>query len=470
MLTLSPRPPATGPRRPLRSAGRASLSGRPTRRRAVRVAVALAVFAAAVVILLLGGGIVGVPAGGRPAPDQAGEQTSAPVTSAADAAIARAQDRLKQVPGDWVTWAALGSAYLERARISADPSWYPKAEGALDKSLEIHPKDNADALTGLGALANARHDFAGAADRARQALAVDAYSAGAYGVLTDALTQLGDPAGATDAVQHMLDLRPGLSAYTRASYDLELHGRVPDAETLMAQALQDATDPGDIAFCRYQLGELAFSTGRLDQAEQQYAAGQAADPGYLPLREGLAKVAAARGQTDAALSGYAQLTQLYPSPAYFLEYADLLRSVGHSAEADAQVSLAAAAQQLFTANGGVDDLTASALALAQGRPADAVTAARDEWQRRQFVDVADALAWALHADGHDAEALKYAKLAGGLGTRNARYAFHLGMIEKALGDVAAARADLIRARDTNPNFSPSDAQALRSALAQVGAV
>nr|BFE72957.1 hypothetical protein GCM10020092_062580 [Actinoplanes digitatis] len=43
-------------------------------------------------------------------------------------------------------------------------------------------------------------------------------------MLADAHTQLGDAAAATAAVQRMLDLRPGLAAYARASYDLEQRG------------------------------------------------------------------------------------------------------------------------------------------------------------------------------------------------------------------------------------------------------
>jgi tetratricopeptide (TPR) repeat protein len=431
------------------------------------------VIAVAAFGLLIGGGVVGIRAAGHSTAatsEAAVRQTSDRAGIALpDASIARAQQRLRQVPGDWSTWAALGGAYLERARISADPSYYPKAEGALQKSLSLRGRDNAEALTGLGALANARHDFAGAAAFARQALAVDPYDAEAYGVLTDALTQLGDAAQATAAVQHMLDLRPGLSAFTRASYDLEQHGRITDAETLMARAAQDAVDPADTAFCRYQLGELAWQDGQLSEAESQYAAGIAADPSYLPLREGQAKVAAARGRIADALHGYADLTKIYPSPAYFLEYADLLRSTGRMADADAQVALAAAAQQLFTANGGTDDLTGSSVALAQGRPADAVRLASKEWHRRHFADVADALAWALHASGRDADALSYARQAGALGVRNAKYSFHLGMIELALGDTKAALRDLKRAKSINPSFSPVDAPALREALARLDA-
>src|SRR5215510_5470064 len=242
------------------------------------------------------------------------------------AGIARAQDHLRELPGDYVAWAGLGSAYIERARVTADPTYYPKAEGALRRSLRLRPNGNPAALVGLGALANARHEFGTARDLADRALRTDPYSADAYGVIADAQTQLGNRTAATAAIQHMLDLRPGLAAYARASYDLELAGRLASAAALMRRALGDAVDPADIAFCRYQIGELAWRSGRLDDAETEYAAGQAADPGYLPLLEGQAQVAAARGQTAAALAGYARLTARYPSPTYLMEYANLLRA------------------------------------------------------------------------------------------------------------------------------------------------
>src|SRR5690348_6407174 len=135
--------------------------------------------------------------------------------------VARAQQHLRDVPGDWGGWATLGATYLEQARVTADPALYPQAEQAARKSLALRRDGNGAGLVVLGALANARHDFATAREQARAALRIDPADADAYGVLADALTQLGDAPGATDAVQRMLDTRPGLAAYARASYDLE---------------------------------------------------------------------------------------------------------------------------------------------------------------------------------------------------------------------------------------------------------
>lgn len=392
----------------------------------------------------------------------------APAIDRLDAGIARSQEQLRRVPGDWTTWAALSVAYLEKSRITADPTWYPKAEAAAARSLAVRPAGNPDALVAQGALANARHDFRTAQGLARSALAVNGYSSEAFAVLADAETQLGNRAAATDAIQHLLDLRPGLSAFARASYDLELRGMTAPATDLMRRALDVAVDRGDIAFCRNQLGDLAFNTGDLTVADAHYTAGLAADSSSVSLQRGRARVAAARGDLDRALAGYRQLTQRAPTPGNLIEYAELLRLRGRGAEASTQLALADAAHRLFLGNGGVDGLTGAALAEAAGDPAAALRAAESEWAGRRHADVADAMAWALHLSHRDSEALGLARTARATGAHSATYAYHLGVIEATLGDRAAARTHLTEALAINPYFSPVDAPAARDLLPTLG--
>ncbi|BBH68608.1 hypothetical protein ACTI_52930 [Actinoplanes sp. OR16] len=433
--------------------------------RAISARLGLAVALAAA--LLLAGGLLAIP---DRAPRTDPVMAVRPPADLLADRIARAQQRLRDVPGDWPGWAALGGAYLEQARITADPGLYAKAQRAAERSLKLRRAGNSAALVVLGALANARHDFGEARDTARAALAVNGHDADAYGVLADALTQLGDASAATIAVQRMLDLRPGLAAYARASYDLELRGELTEATGLMRRALDNAADPHDIAFCHVQLGDLAFGRGDLDGAQASYRAALAADPAAIAARHGLARVTAARGDFSAALADYAELTVRLPQTSTLLEYADLLRAAGRTAEADRQLKLAAAAQRLFTASGGMDGLVAAVLALAEGRTGDAVTAARAEWSRRQHPDVADTLGWALHAAGRDAEAVTYAERAVADGGRTATYAYHLGMIRLGLGDRDAARAQLTFAMTANPYFSPVEAPIARRALLSTGGV
>lgn len=378
--------------------------------------------------------------------------------------IAHDQERLRRLPGDWRAWARLSLQYLEMARITIDPAWYPKAQEAVERSLAVQPEGNTEALVALGALANARHDFAAARDHALAAVALNPYSADAYAVLADAQTQLGHPAEATAALQALLDLRPGLPAFARAAYDLELHGEIDAAADVMRRALASAVARHDIAFCRSALGDLALATGDLTTARSEYEAGQAADPMSLTILRGRSRLAAMEGDLDRALDGYAALTRRAPTPSYLIEYAELLRAAGAPERADEQLRLASAAHELFVANGGTDGLVGAALAMATGRYEDAVREARAEWERRQFVDVADTLAWALHLAGQDAEALPYAQQAMASGAVSAGYAYHLGMIALALGDTDTAREHLTRALTINPAFSPIDAPAARAAL------
>jgi tetratricopeptide (TPR) repeat protein len=407
--------------------------------------------------------VSGAFSSGAPSP----APTTAPASPAANALnrnILLAQDKLSRAPRNPLVWAQLGSAYIEQARITADPGYYPKAQGALEKSLQQQPDANGAALIGMGALANARHDFATARAWGEKARAVLPDTAEVYGVLADAETQLGNTGAATDAVQRMLDLKPGLSALTRASYDLELHGRIDEARGALERSLADATGPADAAFCRYYLGELAFNAGQLDQAADQYEQGLLNDPANVSLLQGRAKIAAARGQTADAITGYQDVVNRVPLPQYLQEYAELLVLAGRKDDAAQQFDVLAQQQRLFAANGAADDLSASLVAADRGDAAGALTHAQAEWGRRQHVLVADALAWALHLNGRDGEALAYADRAAALGGRNAGFAFHRGMILAELGRSEDAVAALDTALAINPYFSPLHAPEAKQEL------
>jgi tetratricopeptide (TPR) repeat protein len=288
-----------------------------------------------------------------------------------------------------------------------------------------------------------------------------------YGVLTDAYTQLGDTEAATTALQRMLDLRPGVSSFTRAAYEFELHGHVDDARRALDRALADAVDPADIAFCRYRLGELAFDNGDVATAARHYEAGLRAVPHDAPLLQGTAKVAAARGQTGKALAGYRDLVSRLPDIQYLQEYALLLTSAGDGELAARQYALIEQQQQLQAASGASDDLAAALVAADRGDAGQALQHAQAEWARRQPVFVADALAWALHLSGRDAEALTYADHAARTGWVNATFSYHRGMILAGLGRDAEAVTALTEALRVNPNFSPVEARTARATLANL---
>jgi tetratricopeptide (TPR) repeat protein len=364
------------------------------------------------------------------------------------------QRRLRSEPRDAAAWAALGAAYTQQARVTGDPTWYSKAEQALRRSLRLDASRNVAAMSAMGALAAARHEFAQALGWANKAIGVDARDAVALGVKGDALVELGRYEEGFAAFQEMVDLRPALPSYARASYAWELEGHVPNAIRAFELGLDTAASANDVAFAHYYIGELYWNSGRVDEAGEHYRRSAAADPAFVPALQGAAKVAAARGDFAEATRGYESVVARLPLPQYLAELADIYTANGKRSLARRQFELLQIQEQLLRANGvnvDVDQVVYRADHMLD--PRAALVAARAEWERRRSIFVADALAWALHANGKDREALRFSNDSLKLGTRNALFYFHRGVIHRALGRRDEARRDLTTAMEINPHFS-----------------
>ena len=378
------------------------------------------------------------------------------------------QERLRQVPNDDGAWASLGLAYIEKAKATANPDFYPKAEGALRRSLEVRAVDNYSAAAGMAALANARHDFAAARDWARKGLAINPANATLYGTLADAETQLGQYQQAWEATQRMVDISPDTASLARVSYSWELRGDLEQARTLMQRALDDALSPSQHSFARYHLGDLALLAGDPAGALAHYEAGLRAEPSYAPLLEGRARARAALGRADEAVADLAAAVSRTPEPAYLLLYGELLESLGRTDEANQQYEVFRIVQRLFEANGVVVDVEAVLFEADHGDPQRAIAVAESALASRPFLETQAAHAWALHRAGRNEEALAAIGRARALGTRNPLFDFRAGMIERSLGHLDAARAHLGAALAMNPAFHPLHAPEASAALAEMG--
>ncbi|MET9409973.1 tetratricopeptide repeat protein [Streptomyces sp. NPDC002935] len=383
-----------------------------------------------------------------------------------DASITSLQAHLRTQPKDFGGWSTLGLAYVEQARTKGDPSRYPQAQEALDRSLKLRP-DYDPALAGRAALAAARHDFTGALKYADLALKQNPYSERALSSRIDALVELGRYDEASKAADLADSRRPGVPVFTRYAYVHELRGDVKTARRVLRQALATATSRGDVSYVATALGQLAWSQGEYDSALTYYARALAADDSYLPALEGRARAQAAQGDRAAAIKGMEQVVQRYPLPQPLVELGELYEARGKAGDAQKardQYTLVNAWVALARANGVDADLDTALAAADHGDDKAALKAARAEWARRHTVHTADALAWALHVSGHDKEALPYARRATATGYRNASFLYHRGVIEQATGHTEKARTTLAAALDLNPGFSPLGAREARTAL------
>ncbi|MFI5618650.1 hypothetical protein [Streptomyces sp. NPDC051567] len=410
-------------------------------------------------------GAVGLdPPGPRP-PDTAAP-TGSPARSRDPAQALR--ERVARLPRDAGAWAALGMAYVQQARTTADPGTYTRAERALHRSLSVRPDGNTAAETATAALAAARHDFPTALTWARRATTTDPYSATAFGALADALTQLGRYEEASRAVQRMNDLRPDASALARASYAFELRGDTARARTLMERSLTAAATPAERSFAHACLSALALQDGDAARALAQAVRGLREDPQDPALLEARARAHAALGENRQAVDAYEAALAVAPLPHYLLGLGELQQSLGHPDRAEAAYEVLRAQETVRRAGGEAPaDTDAILFEADHASPGRAVTMARETLRTRPFLAVHDAYGWALHRAGRDEEALAHADEALAQGTRDTLFHYHRAAIHHALGDEDAARRDLGAALRGAPRFPSPHAAAARALLQRI---
>lgn len=395
-----------------------------------------------------------------------------PVASDADAAIAALGERTEARPDDAKLHAQLGLAYLGRARDAADPSSLLPAEAAFRRSLELQDVGNLEAYVGMAALSNARHDFSASVEWSRKAIATNPHSSSAYGLLGDALFELGKVARADAAYQRMVDLRPDVASYVRASYAQQYHGRTRAATATLRLALRAAGPAGETAaWVRHQLGDVYAGLGDHAEAARQNRIGTRIAPGYVPPTVGLAEAHMARGRLDSALPIMEVAARELPALEYMITLGDLYHATGRPSEAEEQYALVAEKLARYRAAGVKADADFTVFYADHGLRADAaVREARRAYAERPTQKIADALGWALHARGDHRAAWRYARRAVRGPVQDATAYFHAGAIADALGRDGVARRLARRALDLDPAFSLVHAAAARSlAGAEAGA-
>jgi tetratricopeptide (TPR) repeat protein len=364
------------------------------------------------------------------------------------------QDRARARPGDAETQALLGLAYGQRARETGDPAFYTRAEAVLQRAHGLD-RENVYALTGLGGIALARHRFAEALELGRAARAAAPGTVAPYAVVGDALLELGRYREAFATFDRMAALKPSASSYARIAYARELRGDVTGAIEVMELALDASTSrPEPSAWTAVELGKLHWSVGRIARSDSYFRLALRIVPGYAPALDGLARIEAARGRTGRAIELQRRAVGAIPLPQYVGQLADLLAGAGHEAAAQEQYALVEAIERLQAANGVTLDLETALYRVDHGiRLAGSLALARRASAQRPSILGDDVLAWALARAGRCDEALAYSKRSLRLGTRDASFYFHRGMIERCLGGDADARTWFARALATNPHFS-----------------
>jgi pentatricopeptide repeat protein len=378
------------------------------------------------------------------------------------------RERILKNPDVVKNYVELAQVYLQQARYSAGEMRYvPLASELLAEALMRDPS-NYHARLVRAALWNTLHQFEAARGLAEELIAEYPDHAYTYGILVDALVELGEYDAALAACDRMLDLRPGLPSYARAAYLRELHGDLGGAiEAMTLAADAGVAGQADRAWALYHLAQLYLGENDLSSAKTIFKGILEERPQYPYAVAGLGHVALLQGDLDEAVALMEEAYERAPGGLFLDLLAEAYRASGDEERlAATHTRIIQGYQDARTIGENVAMEYADYLA-DQGRDLSlALRLAWQEYERRPgHLHALETYAWALHLNGRSEEAVPYIKQAMRLGTGDAMVFYRAARMYEALGLLEQARAYLNHALKANLNVeSPTAAQAARLTL------
>lgn len=388
------------------------------------------------------------------------------------------ENRVKQNPDDFIAYNKLAAQYLQRLRETGDQTFLGLAQRAVRASLEILPvEQNKEALALTAQVEFSSHDFSSAREHALQLIKLEPNKGYPYQIYGDALLELGQYDEAKNAFQQMEKLS-GFQPLTLASFEQRLarlaflKGDTSKAKQYLSNALKIvlkmSNPPAEtVAWCRWQLGENAFSVGDYKTAEKYYTEALETFPNYAPTLASLGRIRAAQDDLTGAIEQYEKAVKILPDPNFIAALGDLYKIAGRADDAQRQYELV---EQIGNLSASSSGLYNRSLALFYAnhdlKLETAYDLATKEYEVRRDIYGADALAWAAFKAGKLDVAQTSIKEALRLGTRDAQLFYHAGMIFKAVGNESVAENYLKQALKLNPQFDPLQSIAAQKTLSE----
>jgi len=368
----------------------------------------------------------------------------------------------------------LATLYMARAQATGGFSDYQRAEDLARRSLVLRTEHNGATFSLLAGALLARHDFAGALAVARTADSLYPGVAAHIALLGEIELEMGDY---DSAARHFSSLHFDGDQFTvaaRVARWRELTGHADAARRLLRAAVTKVSRRDDlpreqVSWFYYRLAELELRTGHLDSADASYRRGLAIFPDDYRILSGLARLAAVRGQWEAAIDFGNQAIAIQLDPATLGTISEAYAATGDTARA-AQFAKSMAASALKQP--GPIHRAWGLFLLDHGTKRDVervLAKTRVEMKTRRDVYGYDLLAWGLYKQRRHTAARDAMQRALAQHTEDAQLYYHAGMIERALGNASLARTYLDQALAINPAFSATQARIARAALASLQA-
>jgi tetratricopeptide (TPR) repeat protein len=362
----------------------------------------------------------------------------------------------------------LAAVYLQKRRETNDPGYLERASKLIAGVLARNPEDY-EARRLRSEIELERHHFRAVAEYSRELIHLAPEDAWNWATLGDALIEMGKYDEAGEAYQKMVDLKPGLTSYNRVAWYRFVHGDSDGAIEAMKKAIAaGASSPEHIAWCRVELGNFYFKSGRIAGAEQAFQTAILNQPGYHRALAGLGMVKAAQGELRSAIKYFREAQSVTPLPEYTAALHDLYEAVGDSLAARKQRDLLDTIDKLSQLDKTQGDRSIALIYADQERNLDrALDLVQLELAVRGDVYTYDALAWVLYKNRQYEQAEKAIEQALSLGTTEPLFYYHAGMIAYARGRKEDASKHLKHALGMNPKFHIRHAAKAERMLAEI---
>ena len=372
---------------------------------------------------------------------------------------------------DAISRAQLAHWYLESYRETGEGADIARAEQAARASLEIRPTDGA--LIQLSRALLNQHRFAQALVAAQKAALVNPDGTR---LAADIQYEIGDYPAAEKNAKRAPPQGDDPAFYALMARFSELKGDSRSQLELLTKATKradsslDASAPS-IAWFHERRGRALWMDGQGDQAAREYQRALQVFPRDYRTMAALARLEAARHHWQAAIAWGERAAAIVPAPDTLALLGEAYAATGEAKKAAAQFALVEKIGDLSEAQGALYDRQ-RALYYADHdlKPDKAVELARGELKVRHDIYVYDTLAWTLFKAGQLDEAAANMDKALRWNTRDASLWFHAGLIAAARGQKDAARQNLERALEINPQFDATQPQKARAVLQKLGGV
>jgi tetratricopeptide (TPR) repeat protein len=391
----------------------------------------------------------------------------------AQRAVEYYRDKIEKNPDEVKNYIELAELFLQESRITGlHHEYIPRVKRLLDEALSRDP-GNCDAMIMKASLLMTMHQFSPAKELIEKEIKINNHIPSAYGVLCDALVELGEYENAVKTCDRMLEIRPDLRSYARASYLRELYGDINGAVDAMLKAADaGVTGQENRAWVLYNLGNLFLNSGKTDTAEYIFKGILDERPNYAYALSGLADVYCVQHNYFKAIENLVKALQFTPEHIFVEKLADIYKVIGQKESENEMVNRVLDAFEQHEKDGYDIDLEYARFCLDHDMNThETLMRAEKEFNRRPGnIDALDVYAWALYKNGKTKEAALYIQKALRLNTKRTSLFYHAGIIFKSVNDNNKAVKFLENAIAMNSYINPLYLDSAKRALNELSGI